>query len=218
MLDPMLITFTGVDERTNIQAIHEISKEFGYKVEFGILFSESKQGKAPRYPSVEFLDSLRHSDFGSSGFAAHLCGNHTQNIMAGKLPKTPIGLHNFDRIQVNHSKPDPDQIAAFAAQHQGCDVIAQWRNPEEFEPEECFSWLYDPSGGRGDQPTQWPKHPGPEHLVGYAGGINPDNVCNVIAAIDCDYGYWIDMETGVRTDDWFDLEKVYAVCNQVFGV
>ena len=30
--------------------------------------------------------------------------------------------------------------------------------------------------------------------------------------------FWIDMESGVRTDDWFDLDKVrrvLAICNEV---
>jgi hypothetical protein len=29
--------------------------------------------------------------------------------------------------------------------------------------------------------------------------------------------YWIDMESGVRTDDRFDIEKCRAVCEAVFG-
>lgn len=217
MNQPELITFTGVDERTSIQELREISQEFSWKVEFGILFSENKQGKAPRYPSIDFVKSIRGQDFGDIGFAAHLCGKYTQTIMDGDFPNIPINLHMFDRIQINHSKPSPANIRAFASQYQNCDVIAQWRNPIEFEPFDEFSWLYDPSGGRGEKPEGWPMHPGGGRLVGYAGGINPDNVLQTLMQIDCEHDYWIDMESGVRTDDWFDLNKVRSVCKQVFG-
>jgi phosphoribosylanthranilate isomerase len=52
--------------------------------------------------------------------------------------------------------------------------------------------------------------------VGYAGGINPDNAAEVVSRIQADR-YWIDMETGVRTGDWLDLDKCEAVCRAVYG-
>jgi phosphoribosylanthranilate isomerase len=48
---------------------------------------------------------------------------------------------------------------------------------------------------------------------GFAGGIGPDNVKRVIREISAkvDAPFWIDMESGVRTDDRFDLNKVRRV-------
>lgn len=82
----------------------------------------------------------------------------------------------------------------------------------------CVQMLFDRSGGTGKVPDTWPRHPGGGVQVGYAGGINPDNVLDVIDAIGPDGPYWIDMESGVRTDDWFDLDKCEAVLQAVYGV
>ena len=72
--------------------------------------------------------------------------------------------------------------------------------------------LHDASGGRGiagnfDKPLPNLDMPG------FAGGITTENVADKINSImdynlDC---FWIDMESGVRTYDKFDLDKVEAV-------
>lgn len=57
--------------------------------------------------------------------------------------------------------------------------------------------------------------------VGYAGGFNPDNVAEKLSFLmeNSQVGdFWIDMESGVRTDDWFDTDKVRRVlriCKEV---
>ena len=79
--------------------------------------------------------------------------------------------------------------------------------------------LLDASGGRGvDTGIEVLKLP---HKIGYAGGITPENVEEKLTFLmesdDVD-SFWIDMETGVRTDDWFDLDKVENVlktCTEV---
>ena len=72
--------------------------------------------------------------------------------------------------------------------------------------------LFDASAGRGVAPEGWPA-PLPGHFCGYAGGINPDNVAGHIDKIAAAGAQdtWIDMESGVRTDDRFDLDKVRRV-------
>ncbi|MBR0879526.1 hypothetical protein [Bradyrhizobium liaoningense] len=62
------------------------------------------------------------------------------------------------------------------------------------------------------------RDPGGDRLVGYAGGISPENIHGVMSVLEQTTGrYWIDMESGVRTDDRFDIEKCRAVCEAVFG-
>ena len=51
--------------------------------------------------------------------------------------------------------------------------------------------------------------------LGFAGGIGPDNVLDVIRDIGPRDPYWIDMESGVRTDDKLDLAKVRRVLEQI---
>ena len=73
--------------------------------------------------------------------------------------------------------------------------------------------------GRGAAPPSWPKAR-EGAFCGYAGGLNPDIIgvtLPVIAAcVPAGQPYWIDMESGVRTDDRFDLDKCEFVMMQVY--
>lgn len=87
-------------------------------------------------------------------------------------------------------------------------------------PEELFQFhmLYDVSGGKGIQPRKW--HPPVEGVqCGYAGGIGPENVIEIlkkVADVAGDTPFWIDMESRVRDEqDRFDLAKVESVLEQV---
>lgn len=63
--------------------------------------------------------------------------------------------------------------------------------------------LHDASGGRGVAPGAWPR-PIAGVVTGYAGGINPGNVIQVLYDVQATIGdgyTWIDMESGVRTED-----------------
>ncbi len=137
--------------------------------------------------------------------------------MAGLSPAIPAVLTNvYRRVQVNHMAPHYLRIGAF---QDACDTpcIGQF-TVGPFPSTEAIQWLYDPSGGFGREPAAWPRHPGGDRLVGYAGGIGPDNAARVVEAIGADGPYWIDMESRVRTeDDWLALEKCRQVCVAVFG-
>ena len=52
---------------------------------------------------------------------------------------------------------------------------------------------------------------------GYAGGISPENVVETVKSITeiCETDFWIDMETGIRTNDKFDITKCEEVCNKL---
>lgn len=54
----------------------------------------------------------------------------------------------------------------------------------------------------------------PGRRVGYAGGMGPDTVADYLRLVEeagADGPFWIDMEERVRTDGWFDLDKVERV-------
>ena len=73
--------------------------------------------------------------------------------------------------------------------------------------------LYDSSGGRGTE-IKSIQAPYMDIYTGYSGGLNPDNVeeiCKQIQGHSNPSKVWIDMESGVRTEDVFDLEKVIKV-------
>ena len=48
-------------------------------------------------------------------------------------------------------------------------------------------------------------------------GIGPENAAEVVQAINRvrEGNFWIDMETRIRTEDRFDVEKCRAVCQQL---
>lgn len=204
---PDFITFTGADDWTDVDGMRALAQR--YPIEWGVLFSHSRQGIDPRYPR-EGLSRICRSGL---LLAAHLCGSYARLVMAGEEPSFPYDNGFFDRIQVNHPAPSVSALAAFQA-GRGAQIIAQCRG-EAFPAETSIGWLFDASGGRGVAPSVWPPHPG--RLVGYAGGICPDNVTQVIADIGATAPYWLDMESGVRTDDRFDLGLCERVCQEVYG-
>lgn len=210
---PEFITFTGADDWTDVAGMEALSAV--YPIEWGVLFSPSRQGKDPRYPGGEAQSRLLST---SLRLAAHICGDHARAAMDGRKLDIPVDLGCFRRVQVNHAAPDPWAIERFR-RGWGPRCIAQTRG-DAFPADASLDWLHDASGGRGIRTTAWPEHPGDGRMVGYAGGISPDNVLDVlaeIAEIAADGPYWIDMESGVRTDDRFDLEKCRRVCELVYG-
>jgi hypothetical protein len=94
--------------------------------------------------------------------------------------------------------------------------------------------LYDQSRGTGTAPKLWPDSTQvaqfPEYRLErrYAGGVNEDNVLEIIAGISqaraSDDGvvgasrhYILDLESGARTDNEFDLDKVDRILYKVYG-
>lgn len=211
MRKPEFITFTGADDMSDVGEMMMLSMH--YRIEWGILLSPSRQGSDPRYPGGEAL-----SRFAWSGLrlAAHLCGNYSHNIMEhGEIAlHPPIDLGIFQRIQVNHHHPQMAQIIKFRNGWGKMRCIAQTR-AEIFPRDTSIDWLFDASCGSGITPTAWPAYPG--RLVGYAGGIGTDNVADVIGQIDASGPYWIDMESGARTNNRFDLCLCQKVCEAVYG-
>jgi len=214
MRKPEFITFTGVDDRTDLDAVESLSKQ--YPIEWGVLFSPTQQGRTPRYPGLARLHEI-HERSRSLRLAAHLCGEHARRIVGGALPDLPAVISNvYQRAQINHIYPQPHRITRFAEMARTPCIGQFIAGP--FPANETIQWLFDPSSGAGIVPPVWPRHPGGDRLVGFAGGMSPENVATVIERINSSGQYWIDMETRVRTDDdWLDLAKCEAVCVQVYG-
>lgn len=212
---PKFITFTGADEHTDIAAMGALASE--YPIEWGILFSPMRQGTG-RYPPLWWVEKLiAEAPLRQLDLAAHLCGGHSANVLAiaGTAVDHLIRV-NFGRAQVNTSQEiNFDSIRKWASSV-GVSPILQCR--VSFPPVRDVSWLFDASGGRGIEPKEWPGTTA-DNFVGYAGGLNPDNVAQHVQRISAVAAhYWIDMETGVRDEsDRFDLGKCRAVCEAVYG-
>ena len=213
------ITFTGIDWKTDIKELSEIQKQYPY-VEWGVLVSKNWKTNGNRYFNPNFLDSID----ASLNLSAHMCGSIAREAANGNLEpfrNWADGLgYIFKRCQLNVAgyktgvekfeyKGDiGDYFEEVILQQTGvndCDLFLNCENKK------YVSVLLDASGGNGiDTNIELLNMPA---KVGYAGGINPDNVAEKLTYLEenCKTPYWIDMETGVRTNDWFDLDKVKKV-------
>lgn len=218
------VTITGADDDVDPAALEDLSREFPF-VEWGILRSTKREG-TPRYPSRKWVRAvLRLADI--NRISLHLCGEDARQAQRGifnsvvqlfnriqingyKLADGPIGLkqgasqlaHGVTLILPFNDEANAVSVATDAATIPGAEI------------------LFDPSGGRGVEPFRWATAPARVRGVvdvrmGYAGGIGPDNVVDVLRNIGPVLPTWIDMESGVRTDDKFDLAKVRRVLEQV---
>jgi hypothetical protein len=225
---PEFITFTGFDDQTSVERMLSLSSRF--PIEWGILLSKDRQG-SERYPSPAAVKHLLEEE-ARHGFglrlAAHVCGSYAAAaIEAGKVALDsmpgPLGMLmiQVERIQINSAARwlNVDRLTAWA-ESIGQKIIFQTRGA--FPENRSALWLFDASGGRGIEPKSWPTPLSDEHatsyLKGYAGGLNPENVRAHVSTIGAlDRMYWLDMESGVRTMGFLDLDKVEQVCAAVYG-
>lgn len=232
------ITFTGIDANTDINALREIQREFPL-AEFGVLTSYHWHENGNRYLNPAFMSNL-YAGNGELNLSLHICGSAAHYASVGLWQKIDEHLFGtlgiFKRIQLNvaNRKNNPEYIWAPPSVEQ--EVIVQqrdgdnltlynttrkiWNTCDIFSGKHSHvSVLLDASGGRGID-TELKVLPS-NGKVGYAGGFNPDNVADKLSFLleHVNTGeFWIDMESGVRTDDWFDLDKVVkvlGVCQQV---
>lgn len=214
------VTITGADDGVDPRDLQLLSGEFPF-VEWGVLFSAKRTGE-PRYPSRAWVNALPVEVLGTRRprFAMHLCGESARNTLEGSAVWLKGLFPVFRRVQVNGYVPPSPGLVKLSREWPVFDFILQVREEGDLEKAAADlvavrrgSILFDPSGGRGLEAPAWPRPPaGAENRVGYAGGINPSNVERVLTRLNERPGaYWIDMESGVRTDDRFDLALVRDV-------
>lgn len=215
---PKHITFTGVDEKTDVIRCIKLSQK--YPIEWGILFNGGKNGEEGRnrYPSFASMAKF----FMAKNYlhiAGHFCGTDAQNLLKGKTNFPLFEFHEkykiFERIQVNAIDYNWEKLEKISVKHK-IRFIAQHRVMKFPLDEERFDFLFDKSGGKGKTTNSFPIQENEKNFVGYAGGISPDNILETLKNIDAK-NYWIDMETGVRTNEWFDLDKCEKICKIVYG-
>lgn len=226
------VTVTGADNRTDRREMYDIAQEFPF-VEWGILLTKSKGGTT-RYPDEMWIDQLFSYPM---NYAGHLCGSWGRDFANGgrafamERPRwiTPLPILGtlFKRIQLNIA-PTINNLkldllvnavnnsffdSRFIIQIKGHVPI--WWPLDRLDQ---VDFLFDASGGRGIATDYWP-HPitfvnDKRTLLsncGYAGGLTPNNLTEQLKQMkDASEGQpiWIGVESGVRTDDVFDLEKV----------
>lgn len=238
------VTITGADEAVTPEQLGALTDKYPL-VEWAILFAPHKQG-ASRYPGKEWTTRLQaYADERVMSrlalpIAAHLCSGWTRDFIKGKFTFHDEKF-DFDRMQVNMTDDafmaldfqkllntycelhELDRCSAIILQTKRAFQRHEWlalinKNLRDELKLLEFQMLYDVSGGKGIQPRTW--HPPVEGVMcGYAGGIGPDNVVEILKKIGDVAGetpFWIDMETKVRDEaDRFDISKTEAVLEKV---
>lgn len=211
------VTITGADDHTAPEDLFAIAAEYPF-VEWGILLSAQSW---PRFPSLAWIERLAHLAPANLRCALHLCGRPLKDLCQGEHV-AELERNLFQRVQLNLSQfalkaIDLPKLAA-ALPH-GKEIIVQIGTKTtigvtiatELQAQgHQVALLFDRSGGRGLVPEQWPE------LIdgfrcGFAGGLNPINLSAQLNALSNRVGetpIWIDMESGVRTEeDTLDLSK-----------
>ena len=220
-----ILTFTGIDESTNLDEVREISAQYP-QVEFGILYGSQSGMDNPIFPSVELVRRFR--DLGGIRTAIHLCGQWAR-VAAGEAPWTPslrLLCEGFRRTQINlhgdYKNPNTVElhrasIKRFAEQTATDSVILQHRGTFDNVPVQHprIEYLFDLSEGSGQEGfDQWPEPPA-EQRAGYAGGLGSHNIAKAMEFLKQHptARVWLDMERNIRTDNYLlDLNKVREVC------
>ena len=233
-----ILTFTGIDEHTDFARLIQISHTYP-KVEFAVLvgsstpkdpYSSKGNGIFPGLPVVDSLKFLGRSKGRprKAHVAVHLCGFWSRSaLLPGELSAETIRLcRGFDRVQINLvGIPTPPSAAAARLVQflPGCEsIIFQHRDttwdsvPTDHHRVE---YLFDRSGGSGREAfKEWPDPTSAPGRVGYAGGIGPHNIGRAMKFVNRypESRLWLDMESEVRTDGRFDMDKVEKVCQLVW--
>ena len=215
------VTFTGIDDKTNVDDLVKLTQKYPF-VEFGVLVSNGVLNERweRRYMSLEELSKLKDKGLHLS---CHLCGSVARKIVKENDWKPFYELLGdniklFDRFQLNVS--GMKKFSTDIDFPKDKTFIIQLK--ENLHLYNTYKHLpnilgfQDNSGGLGIFEDNWMSA---DTYFGYAGGLNATNVeyvINHLLSIN-DKDFWIDMETSVRTNDWFDIEKcekVLKICEK----
>lgn len=213
-------TLTGIDDYTPIQELLDLGEAYPF-AEFGILYSEQKQGtgRYRRISSIEpYIDYLNESR-NRPGLSLHICGRAVGRFLREEDWHLSNLAEKFDRVQLNLRANEFDiSVISNAILHWPKPIITQHNESNKSLVNNIRSYpnhqiLFDKSGGRGISPRWWPPSM-VGRTCGYAGGLGPDNLSKELPKIEhASFGgpYWVDMEGKLRDmEDRFDLQKAEA--------
>jgi hypothetical protein len=213
-------SMTGADDEIDVDALSALGVEYPF-VEWAILLLPARAGM-PRFPKPAWIEDFSRRIQGGHT-AMHLCDDGFLGFIAGRKDILDL-MRGFKRIQLNlkfgdvEGKYDPAELVARVREAPQWDFILQYTKEKQgllplFHDVPNHAVLFDESAGRGISPDRWDA-PLTGHFCGYAGGLNPDNVAqhlDLISRVAANQTTWIDMESGIRTNDRFDLDKVRRV-------
>lgn len=152
------VTITGADDKTDLAELYALWLHYPF-VEWGILFSDSREGSS-RYPA-----RTKILEIASQGMplSAHFCGWHSREVMEHQNFKLIDELpESFKRVQINYnfwksSDWEVKWIIDYAYNNPQRAIIFQQNGSNAPAMEliraqqlsNNIHFLYDSSGGRG---------------------------------------------------------------------
>lgn len=212
------VSLTGADDKTSIQTLKDMEHVFPL-VEWAILMFPEREG-LNRNPSPAWREDFYQANVKQC--ALHVCGSAIEKL-AAQQDDLLEEIQNFDRVQINlkPNRATPElvsQLVQVVKAHPHIQFITQHNENNRpyfsyWQEVENHAYLFDASLGKGVAPELW-QEPIKGKFCGYAGGLSPEVLSSEllkIAQVTKNQTIWIDMETGLRTNDEFDLEKVLKV-------
>ncbi len=235
------VSLSGPDDKVRVTELRALCSSYpAIKLEYGVLYFPEKEGLA-RYPSAQWRQKLAAENLPCT-VTAHLCGKQVfQDILAGE-PSRIRDLLRYSRLQVNinarHQIFTESEVFRIYDRliERGARLILQYHAGSEQTIKRYLASrgltactacdvLFDSSKGTGVSPEAWPV-PLAGGLgrtsFGYAGGLGPETVRQawprICAATSDQERFWVDMESGIRTGNEFDLEKVRTVLSTISAI
>lgn len=239
------ISFIGADEQTQIGDLYIMAASSPIPIEIGLLYSPNKAGKQKRYPSLKYIEKfsqkwnefgMKYHNFGpplsdatKPALSLHLCGEGVRQFLHqdnSEYDNINYLCNNFERVQLNFSisEYDPQRLANVIIKslgyYKGNIVLQNNKSKKEFNKKfvglSAIDFLFDGSGGFG-RVLDNPEQPIANHYCGYAGGIGPDTVEEILTKIyklnNSNIPFYLDMESKIREDNNFSIEKCQQVIN-----
>lgn len=210
------VTISGIDESVSFVELRNLWEQYPF-VEWGILYSAKSAGKKMRYPGFETVRLF--SNMLQTCSSLHLCGDFAIAVstyrdldlfrgLTSVLPTQRVQVNGWmpgDLIPTTYGKKTILQVGECTT-----EVLEELEQFAEYQLRyegKLPHVLLDPSGGRGQPTERWTSRETLQRLdqctglVGFAGGIGPHNVGDVLErllSVMDDKPFWIDMETHVR--------------------
>lgn len=224
------VSLTGADDHTSVPELVKLTEQFPF-VEWAVLYTPHREGVGRNpgraWREVFFEALAPHS-------AVHLCGAQAfEQLLTGSLSPEILRAQRM-QLNINVRRDDFSHAQVLEVFARALDlspaVILQYhpRSAELVErflaslPEADaarFHVLMDASGGTGRSPARWIRPAALDRsYVGFAGGLGVANIREALHDLSLYHRpYWVDMESGVRTDERFDVAKA-ALILEIAGV
>jgi hypothetical protein len=251
MIKLRLLGFCGADDSVQPEHLALISQRYPW-IEWGVLFRPDLegQGRYASEAWVESLSRVNREHGNVMKLAAHLCAARCQQVLDGDASfARNLRRLGFGRIQINATAANKVHVDAEKYDFYAKNILSCMTEVSDLEfifqlndetrgiwnailaatssssfPKNC-NVLFDASCGLGILASEYPAPLTAGSIkipCGYAGGIGPHNITEVIAAVGKAAGeepVWVDMESSLRlsvTDkanptprDVFSLEKCF---------